>query len=587
MTQPRERKTSLPRRPCLILFAAAIYASLSSICIHFFLSAKPRLSEDYLLLKLLGARHTFRRPLRYDQAGIRPIRGSERSHSLPNAVPESRTIPRQLAENRTFHLTQRINTTGPSIPEPNKKHGHFDWNHSYATDFRTLYLYNPSVLPLHNTLVSTGSDGDLLSETDLAALTGGDPTVRYVVTYRAYLGCNCFGFDPKREIMNAGEQISYLAIALLDHKLDVVPGSDTLFDLNAGPGYGRYFRQFREDCRVFLIRGSIHLLCNDNILRVRLRRVTDKGGNSGIDTAAFGTKDENRVPYIYSNIHGNGLELTLLEIPRRLEGKNLNMFRTHTNLNESDANSNMSKYDYYLQTYPLPHRFKQIHVPKHGDNLIFKHEEESTAGLPPSSFATPDVNFKRTLCNVEDADTADNFKGFEEEDNCTNVGTKDVNFFPDDEHGSACCLSIVLEGKDVLVGITHLKLDIRKPWHQRDIYKRYHNHPHRQFVSRFVAYQPNPPFDIVALGGHFCLGFASDEEGMREGGNSLAGRNMEHRLDLLNETYDCPNIHFISGLAEYVGDPTKVIISYGVNDCYPRMFVAEKEDIVRNLLGQI
>ena len=75
------------------------------------------------------------------------------------------------------------------------------------------------------------------------------------------------------------------------------------------------------------------------------------------------------------------------------------------------------------------------------------------------------------------------------------------------------------------------------------------------------------------------MGFASADER----GNALAGRN-NIRMDLFNDTFDCPSIHFVSGISEYIGDSSKAILSYGVNDCYPRMIVVEKKDIERSLL---
>ena len=225
-----------------------------------------------------------RRIFKYDEAGPKPIPGTARSHALPNAVPVTRTIPRQYAEDKQYHMSQRKNTSQPISILPKAKHsglperllGEYNWNHSYATDYRTLYLYNPSILPLHNTCkdCEKAADPDNLSAEDLHQLTGGDPTVRYVAIYRAYTGCNCFGPDPDREIMKAGEQLSYLAVALLDEHLDVVPGTDTLVDLNAGPRRTKYWRQPLEDCRIFALRGGIYLLCNEEMKRIKIRTYT-------------------------------------------------------------------------------------------------------------------------------------------------------------------------------------------------------------------------------------------------------------------------------------------------------------------------
>jgi len=98
-----------------------------------------------------------------------------------------------------------------------------------------------------------------------------------------------------------------------------------------------------------------------------------------------------------------------------------------------------------------------------------------------------------------------------------------------------------------------------------------------------VAYNPLPPFETVARSGWFCLGFADAAESNGRSGNSLAGKNLNARLDLFNQTYDCPIIHFASGFSEVVGNSSRAIISYGVNDCHPRMFFVDKDEIVRLL----
>jgi len=245
-----------------------------------------------------------------DGSSVREI--NIRLRYLPNAIPVHRTIPRHLVEDMAYHISQRKNTTSKSI-----KGKDYLLSHDYSTDHRTLYLYNPHVLPLHNTIGdpgSTNSDPDYLSKSDLYALTGGDSSVRYLVTYRAFLGCSCFGMLPNWDILKAGDQISYLALALLDEHLDVINGTDVLIDLNYVPPFGdgnRYFRQIREDRRTFLIRGDIQILCNDRIHRIRIRRTAVKGVTPYPDPASGGTDEV--IPYKFKNIYGDGLEITLLQ----------------------------------------------------------------------------------------------------------------------------------------------------------------------------------------------------------------------------------------------------------------------------------
>ena len=68
--------------------------------------------------------------------------------------------------------------------------------------------------------------------------------------------------------MKAGEQIFYLMVALLDENLDIIPGTDVMVDLNAGPGYGKYYRQWKN-CWIIIVESSV--IC---FIRVMLPIVT-------------------------------------------------------------------------------------------------------------------------------------------------------------------------------------------------------------------------------------------------------------------------------------------------------------------------
>jgi len=583
---------------------------------------------------------------KYDDAGPRPLRGTARSHALPNAVPIARTIPIEHAEDKSYHLAQRKNFTGPpSFILPRVPSTKYNWNHSYHDDFRTLYLYNPSILPLHNTVkkrdkdkMGSGEDTyydndqyfedpDALSEEDLMALTGGDPSVRYISTFRAYLGCNCFGRNATdRRLMSSGEQISYLAIALLNETLDVVDGTDVLIDLNAGPSRGQYGRQFVEDCRVSLMRGGLYLICNQELKRIRIERTMTHNAPSSsssrplrqLPPPGYGTKRGIPLPYVYPNIHGFGLNVTLLSHHTGISGgKNFNLFRSTRKSHESGANNGNTNtsavgliHDHYLQLLPHPHKYRKLNVPDGRDSnfdnvLDAKHDpvtkkkiEEETApqvgGLPKMTFDTPDTFHKISKCPAPPIDM-DSLEQTKLRMNCTDP--LEVPFFEvEDDHGTACCVRVVLpldanaapnslgRGREVMVGISHQKTSARSNFWLLDVRRRYLDFGIDRFVSRFVAYNSHHPFDIVARSGWFCLGFADDPiELSHPQRSTLAGQNKEFRLDLFDDLYNCPTIHFPSGFSEVVGNSSRAIIGYGVNDCHPRMFVVEKDEIVRML----
>lgn len=552
------------------------------------------------LLSSLHRRQRKRPYVRYDELGNFTVLLA-RSHSLPNAVHQQRSIPQQHAEDWDFHFRQRTNTTKTSYAGRPSRVKDYDWRgHSYSTDYRTLYLANPSVLPLHNTIATSQNDPDWLSLQDLDLLTGGDPTVRYLATFRAYTGGNCFGADPVRRLWKAGENIYYLGIALLDENLNIINNTDVLIDLNAGPGYGRYWQQTAGDCRLNLLRSGIYLLCNDIMFRVNIRRKNTTSANDNTDTKGFATGPEtNRLPYLYRNLYGDGLEIVLLFTRHRwagkhIGGKNWNVFRS-----PSTSQNSTGVYDYYLQIYPMaPHWYHRLNVPpseaRQFPSVLFKDDADFRMNqpvLPNPPVDTPDVS--RSLTKCEDGKDGNN--NHHQSKTC-----REVPFWGDQDRGSACCISMQLprgeaaaavnheqpppKNNAVLVGITHAKFTKEHPgWSQ---YGPDQADPNKnrinQYVSRFVAYQPHPPFDIVARSGWFCLGFAAE----REAGNStLAGRNTRYRLDIFDEIYQCPYIHFVTGFAEVVGDASRVIISYGVNDCHPRMIVIDKSEVIERLWG--
>jgi len=178
--------------------------------------------------------------------------------------------------------------------------------------------------------------------------------------------------------------------------------------------------------------------------------------------------------------------------------------------------------------------------------------------LPPPSFDTADTNVTRLQCNSTD-----------ERYNCDKVVDgiefKEVPFFPEGiDHGTACCVSMSLEKKQVMVEISHVKMSLKNKFWMLDKYKRFNHFLHGQYLSRFVAYDVKPPFDIVAISGFFCLGFANEDEGNSEiNGSPFAGRNTQYRLGIFNDTFGCPSIHFPSAFSEVVGDQSKAIIGYG------------------------
>ena len=92
--------------------------------------------------------------------------------------------------------------------------------------------------------------------------------------------------------------------------------------------------------------------------------------------------------------------------------------------------------------------------------------------------------------------------------------------------------------------------------------------------------EPGSPNSVVAQSGKFCLGFPDEDEVATQ--NPYGRAAIARKLRLAGDYFDCPAIHFVSGLIA-TPDGEHVIIAYGVADCSPRMVKVRKDDILRLL----
>jgi hypothetical protein len=100
------------------------------------------------------------------------------------------------------------------------------------------------------------------------------------------------------------------------------------------------------------------------------------------------------------------------------------------------------------------------------------------------------------------------------------------------------------------------------------------------FSSNFYAMEAQTPFRVVARTGHFCFGFPEPQEA---GGNPYS--RMQREPLEIGAIYNCPRIHFVSGMVQKADDRSRVIIAYGFSDCVPRMVVVQMADMIRMLFA--
>ena len=160
------------------------------------------------------------------------------------------------------------------------------------------------------------------------------------------------------------------------------------------------------------------------------------------------------------------------------------------------------------------------------------------------------------------------------------------------ERGTACCVRIPDPRQHqhdnnhtdyLLMGVSHVKFPHWKHYMQQRNATGV-DYAVRGYLSRLYAFEPVPPYRLVARSGKFCLGLpASAREAMENPNN----RYLERRLQHFNHTQlACPLIHFVTSIVEAVDDNQQVIISYGLNDCVARMAKVQKSELVQLLFPQ-
>jgi hypothetical protein len=141
------------------------------------------------------------------------------------------------------------------------------------------------------------------------------------------------------------------------------------------------------------------------------------------------------------------------------------------------------------------------------------------------------------------------------------------NIFTNRGRGSACCVPIIHNGQTVLLGIQHRKTPSQRNAQLPEALVNNH------YVSSFYAFEAKPPFRQIAESGHFCLGFGTAE---------LTKLTLFRTLNI-GRTFDCPRIHFVSGILKDSDD--SIIVSYGINDCVSRFVRIHLGDVQRLLFN--
>ena len=166
--------------------------------------------------------------------------------------------------------------------------------------------------------------------------------------------------------------------------------------------------------------------------------------------------------------------------------------------------------------------------------------------------------------------------------------------------GGTCCIELprpkqqqqeqpvshLTKNQVMLVGIQHSKT----PWRRGR--GAAHALQANHYLSSFYAFEPTPPYRLIAQSGYFCLPFASSVKKANSSSssttpfsNTIIQATAWRTLKLGNETFaNCPRIHFVSGMVLLnAADGGDAIVSYGVNDCYSKFLRIPQDEILRLL----
>lgn len=410
--------------------------------------------------------------------------------------------------------------------------------------FRTqkfYWEYNPSLVPLPSNQVPI-------------FLNASEPF--YLGVYRISNQQGCFTMDQTKpsgkEQVNLGTAgpVDLMGFAILNAtSLDIV--AETI--VNAG---GRDYRLFRNGDHIYLTRDT-------GFWEVWLHETPTNQERDRTEMLPFVRNEKNGFP-IYKG-HRNYCCTSHL-----CKGKNFNYFvDSHGKLMVDSRSMGphivegvdlVKKGSCHVKTFQPP-------MTEHNYTLTSSNTTNFplyvTRGVPPESFHTTDEPY---------------------------FAKHKVKKLPySEERGTACCIRIPNQLKNatissdcLLVGVSHTKIT---KW--EDELMRTHNVSFtlRQYNSRFYAFEPIPPYRVLAQSGRFCMPYppATATNGEEEESNP----NMPFIRNIplvVGHDHTCPYITFVMGMIESIDDPNNtVIMSYGMNDCGAQIAKVPKSEISRML----
>lgn len=474
-------------------------------------------------------------------------------HKPSDAIPQYRRIPASMGSNVTYIQYRRME--GP-------KDG----------SLTALVEYNPTVLPL------TASDLDPKLVNYLTGRYHPDISddeadrVKYLSIARGSNLHNCAG--GLRKFGQPTKEQSYLSLSLLDEHLQPIPNAScavNTFQALLPDCYKSQEMSPFQDYQIIAARSTIgydkkdqlFMVASDSftvILPLDIRRVPGPTN----DASDWKTKITSvPVPMIQETdaasdlFYGNGLQVRFMtnikpenvkRCIRILKHNAMDWKKNYHVFDITDANGTVST---YMEIHP--HRIRSTRKINFYANKFEKYGDWEL--VPNRTFENVVKDGKRDTRDIQ-VNLSKRGEPLQQFESPAKQGRAQGR-------GTACCIDIDFnENITVKVGISHFVT------------------PNRNYLSRFYAFALTPPkFQLVALSGAFCFEKMNKALDMNADTQIFTFPDQHMPLNISNIVYDCPQITFASGIAEYHADKNYAVISYGVNDCYSRSMVVSKNRI--------
>lgn len=481
------------------------------------------------------------------------------SSSVPNlaSIPSSQKMPAAAFANLTAFFAMPIH----AVPVA-----------GYVFD------YNPSIVIIPQKMLDGVMRNMFLGSKSETNIEQDVPV--YVASFRVSTQQSCFhpyetqamyggSWDQKPPVQD------YLAIALLRSDLSIIV--DVVVDVKASG----IFQTFAEDFRLFVLDDQLYVASYDLIAPLR---ITTKPTHNGQSSQPAGDQDGDYIPL--KNVYPSKMALSMRSFPscpvchnrpNKRCGKNLNYFSASIK-DTNAATGSMTM----VELWPSgPHVVQQVNLQQ--PCRIARQATEESIEMQTFSDAALLQSLMTSWHTMEEV----MFPYMEPTETILTRG-----------RGGACCVSVQhpKTGEELLVGIYHTKIPKfgRRSGKRLPLWKRADGESTaiapNQYLSRWYAFKPTRSFHTVAQSGLFCLGYP---DAYRESAHPLIKTTLWKKMIFGGDgkidtgeyslALECPRIHFVSGMSDKAGDASKVIVAYGVNDCFSRLIELDKASIVKAL----